>query len=78
MMDYFAELRRVQHTDCQIKIRFAWRLYLQKKKIKAEKKRKKAEAAASTKKGYGGRKTTTRTASNPSAVTSPQKFGSTV
>lgn len=51
---HFRVVRHTLHTDSQIKIRFAWRIHKQRKRIKAEKK-KAAAAAKAKKKGKFGR-----------------------
>lgn len=70
MMVYFRKIRLIQHTNSQIIIRFAFKIYKRRKAIKAEKKRLKAEAAAKNKKKKGGRRTVT---SSVAAAPSPEK-----
>ena len=50
---HFREVRHKLQTDAQIKIRFGWRVYLQRKRIKKEKK-KAAAAKKNAKKGKYG------------------------
>lgn len=49
LSQHFREMKQKLHTDSQIKIRHAWRLYQRRKALEAA--RKKAEAALKAKKG---------------------------
>ena len=55
-LEWLSEMRRKVLIDCQIKIRFAWRIYLRVKAAKEAKKKALAEANANKGKRFTSKK----------------------